>query len=99
MKASIIRRPISDIPHLDTLNPILRRVYCARQIQSMEDLSRELRSLLPTHLLKNIDKAVQRIAIALQKQQNILIIGDFDADGATSTALVVSVFEQIRGGR
>jgi len=75
------------------LHPILKRIYYARAIQSPEDLGRDLEQLCPFQLLLNIDKAAARLARALKEQEAILIIGDFDADGATSTALAVSALK------
>ena len=68
---------------------MLQRVYAHREITSKQQLSRELTHLLPFNLLKNIDQAVALLIDAVVKQKKIIIIGDFDADGATSTTLAV----------
>jgi len=70
-----------------TVPPLLQRIYSARGINSPEDISYDLAKLLHFSSLKNIDQAVNILKDALEKQLKILIIGDFDADGATSTAL------------
>jgi len=70
-------------------HPILQRVYANRGIQSSHELERDLEHLLPYYTLLGINKAVEYLANAICKQQNILIVGDFDADGATSSALAV----------
>ena len=75
---------------LQSLPAILQRIYAARNVQSLDDIDRSLSALLPYHDLLDIDKAIVRLTQALMNQENILIIGDFDADGATSTALAVS---------
>jgi len=85
----IKRRPLSDLPSLDEVMPVLQRIYAARGISCNEQLDKRLQALLPFNTLKDIDKAVARLEAALRLQQRILIIGDFDADGATSTALAV----------
>ncbi len=96
MEKTIVRRPNPAIsPDLHLLHPVLQRVYSARHIVSTDDLSKELSSLLPFSSLIDIGKAVARLQIALEQQQQILIIGDFDADGATSTALAVSVLRAL----
>ncbi len=77
------------------LHPILRRIYVHRQIQSPNELDYSLSGLLPFHLLKDIDKAVALLAQTIQAQENIIIIGDFDADGATSTTLALKVLRQL----
>lgn len=70
--------------------PLLQRIYATRGVQELADLDRNLDALLPYHQLKDIDKAVKFLADALQQQKKCLIVGDFDADGATSTAVAVS---------
>jgi single-stranded-DNA-specific exonuclease len=72
-----------------SLHPVLRRVYVARGIGSEAELSLNLKDLLPFHNLKGIEAAVAVLKAALEQQQKLLIIGDFDADGATSTALAI----------
>ena len=71
------------------LHPILRRLYQHRGIISNDELQRELSHLLPFTALSGIDEAVSLLGTALKAQQHIVIVGDFDADGATSTALAV----------
>lgn len=92
MNKRIIRRKYNDsnVTALSQLSPLLRRIYAAREISSMQDLDRTLTGLLPFHALLDIEKAVERLAVAIQQDQRILIIGDFDADGATSTSVAVS---------
>ncbi|MGB6976933.1 MAG: single-stranded-DNA-specific exonuclease RecJ [Gammaproteobacteria bacterium] len=91
MTTTIIRRPVSsELSQAKHLHPLLRRIYAARGIVSPSELEHALENLLPYHTLKNIDKAAAYLAQALIEQQRILIIGDFDADGATSTALAIS---------
>lgn len=87
----IIRRecPATLKTNLGHLSPLLQRVYAAREVQSDAELNRDLNSLLPFALLKDIDKAVLLLKEAIYRNKKILIVGDFDADGATSTALAV----------
>lgn len=75
---------------LEHLHPVLQRIYSARGITRAEELNTDLQALHPFDTLLDIDKACARLAQALEQQQRILVIGDFDADGATSTALAVS---------
>ena len=79
----------------ETLNPIIQRVYAHRGVQSMDELDLSVRGLAHVQLLTDADKAAARIAVALQQQQRICICGDFDADGATSVALLMSFFRDI----
>ena len=76
--------------HNQGLHPLLARLYVARGIENTDEISHEMGRLLDFRLLLGIDKAVERLIHALGEQQRILILGDFDADGATSTALAVS---------
>lgn len=90
MKKKIIRRENENLdsfsPHL---HPVLQRVYPSRGVKSLAELEHSFERLLPFHHLLGIDKAVACLAEALSAQQKILIVGDFDADGATSSALAV----------
>lgn len=78
------------LPALGAISPVLQRVYAARGIRAETELDKRLQMLLPFDTLTDIDKACLRLQQALNSQERILIIGDFDADGATSTALAVS---------
>jgi single-stranded-DNA-specific exonuclease len=90
MQKKIIRRTQEQLEFANpTLHPLLQRIYSARGVKAMPELERSLENLLPYETLLDIDKAVTCLADALQKQQNILIVGDFDADGATSTAVAI----------
>lgn len=95
MKKRLIRRIQPDL-HLDglsSLSPLLRRIFAARHVRSASDIDRTLQSLLPYLDLLDIDKASKRLAEAILQDQKILVIGDFDADGATSTAVAVSALQ------
>jgi single-stranded-DNA-specific exonuclease len=76
------------------LHPLLQRLYTSRGIQSSQELETGLEHLLPFSLLKGIDELIAHLYAALQAQQHILILGDFDADGATSSALAVSALQR-----
>ncbi|MEQ1439547.1 single-stranded-DNA-specific exonuclease RecJ [Fontimonas sp. SYSU GA230001] len=70
------------------LHPVLRRVYAARGVEPGE-LSLELRDLLPPEGLRGIEAAASRLGDAIQRGERIVIAGDYDADGATGTAVAV----------
>ena len=86
----VIRRPVVKSDALKHLHPLLQRIYLAREITDAAVLNQELSSLLPYSGMKNIEFAAARLARAIDEEQQILIIGDFDVDGATSSALAVS---------
>jgi len=72
------------------IHPLLARVYSSRGVESPAQLDLALAHLLSPTLLLNADRAATLLADALAADKRIVVIGDFDADGATSTALVVS---------
>ena len=86
-----------NIPDLAYLPLILQRIYASRGITSAAQLDKSLQVLLSFEQLTGISIACERLAVALQQQQRILIIGDFDADGATATALAVSALRAMGG--
>ncbi len=79
----------------DSLHPLLQRIYRQRNIASADELSLDFKSLLPPQSLKGMDAAVELLWQALQQQQRVLIVADFDADGATSCALVLTALQQM----
>jgi single-stranded-DNA-specific exonuclease len=83
------RQDASGLP--ETMHPILKQIYLARDVSNAIQTENSLNHLLPFADLKNIDVAVDILAAAIAQQQRVLIIGDYDADGATSCALAVKV--------
>jgi len=71
-------------------NPVLNRVLNARGLSSRESLDFSLSELLPFQSMKGIKSAVSLLKEALEQQKRLLIVGDFDADGATSTAVAIT---------
>lgn len=76
-------------------SPTLTRLFLARGVTSSEALDYGLATLLPADGLKDIDQAVEILDNAIENQQRILIVGDFDCDGATSTALMMRVLGEM----
>jgi len=72
-----------------SLHPVLRRVYAARGVHSPDDLELGLERLLPVGSLGGVPAAVELLLRCHRDGRRVLVVGDFDADGATSTALVV----------
>lgn len=77
----------SAAPAWRALHPVLARVYRARGIASPDDLALTLDRLLPIGSLENVFDAAE--LLLEHRSRRVLVIGDFDADGATSTALIV----------
>jgi single-stranded-DNA-specific exonuclease len=85
----IRRRPAAALSRFTTdVHPVLQRVYAARGLQSNDDLDLSLNRLAPVGTLDGVDAAAHLLK-AHRSAGRVLVIGDFDADGATSTALVV----------
>ncbi|MCG8158676.1 single-stranded-DNA-specific exonuclease RecJ [Brenneria goodwinii] len=92
------RRPLAeDIDLPMTMPPLLRRLYAQRGIKGARELERSLRGLLDYRLLNGIERAVDFLQQALADRRRIVIVGDFDADGATSTALTVLALRSMGG--
>ena len=77
---------------LEFTSPLLARVLSVRGVRSEHDLDHSLTGLLPPEL-KGIETAADILIDALRAQRSILIVGDFDADGATSCALMVMALQ------
>ncbi|EDS6040528.1 single-stranded-DNA-specific exonuclease RecJ [Salmonella enterica subsp. enterica] len=71
------------------LPPLLRRLYASRGVRSARELERSVKGMLPWQQLSGIDNAVEILYNAFLEGIRIIVVGDFDADGATSTALSV----------
>jgi single-stranded-DNA-specific exonuclease len=71
------------------LHPVLRRVYARRGVLDARELNLGLDALLPAELMTGAREAAELMARHLREDNRILVIGDFDCDGATSTALSV----------
>jgi single-stranded-DNA-specific exonuclease len=84
-----IERHVQTSAVLADIHPVLSSIYQARGILSSDEMNHELKGLLPYHSLFDIEKAASIISDSITAQQRILIVGDFDADGATSTALAI----------
>lgn len=89
----IIRREFNQSTGLQSFPPILQRILAARGITDKEMVDLRLNQLINFNGLTDVDKAVTRIAQALANDERICFVGDFDADGATSTAVGVSVLK------
>lgn len=80
------------------LPPLLARLYASRGVKSAADLERSVKGLLPWQQLAGVDKATSILFNALRENLRIMVVGDFDADGATSTALSVLALRSLGAG-
>jgi len=82
-----------DLPN--DIHPVLKRIYAARDIKSVDDLNYSLQTLLPFESLSNIQEAVVLLADAIKNNKRILIVADYDADGATSCVVGLQGLRQM----
>ncbi|WP_241569954.1 single-stranded-DNA-specific exonuclease RecJ [Rosenbergiella collisarenosi] len=88
------RQPSADVTLAGDLPPLLQQLYLQRGITDAAQLERGANHLLPPNGLTGIDQAVQLLHQAMRDNLHIMVIGDFDADGATSTALSVLALKE-----
>jgi single-stranded-DNA-specific exonuclease len=80
-------RPDCDLPA--SLHPVLRRVYAARGVACLDDVTLGLGNLLPVSSLDGVEQGAGLLLGHLERGSRVLVVGDYDADGATSTALIL----------
>lgn len=73
----------------------VKKIYAYRGVQRLEEISLPLSRLLPPTALKGAKEAAEMLADAIEFQASVVIVGDFDADGATSCALAVSLLKKM----
>src|SRR5260221_10328693 len=71
------------------IHPLLARLYAARRIRSADELEYDAAHLLAPTLMKSVGSAAQLLADAIAARKRLLIIADYDADGATACAVGV----------
>ncbi|WP_374497409.1 single-stranded-DNA-specific exonuclease RecJ [Vogesella indigofera] len=75
--------------HQQGIAPLMARLYAARGIADAAEVDYGLKGLLPYHSLKNIQPMAARLADAIAARQRLLVVADYDADGATACAVAV----------
>ena len=89
MQKTIRRRPLDSAANFaPQLHPLLQRIYAARGVGQEAELQYALANLLKPNF-KGLEEAVGILVDAVVAQARVMIVGDFDADGATSSALAV----------
>jgi single-stranded-DNA-specific exonuclease len=86
----ILQRPVppaADILAAAGIHPVLARVFAARGVTAADELNADLAQLPPFTSMKGIDAAAARLAEAIERGERILIVADYDADGATACAV------------
>lgn len=95
LKEIIRREQVSDDHLPKTLHPIIRQIYARRGVTNETQLELTASHLCAVDSLKGLPEACALLHIALKEQKNITVIGDFDADGATSTALMMEALKML----
>lgn len=91
----IVRRPVVAATDLGGLHPVLARIYAGRGVRSAAEIDYSLARLLPCDGLQGIAKAVALLVQAIEEGARILVVADFDADGATACAVAVRGLEAL----
>ena len=91
VRKKIIRRPkgSSGNASLAHLPPLLQRIYGGRAVNESDELDRSLSRLPSPTLLSGMDTMTDRLMDVIFQQHHLMVIGDYDADGATATAVAV----------
>jgi len=90
-----IKRISKEQGNITELSSVLNRIYANRNIKSKDDLDYSISKLLPYEQLKGIKEAAGLISDAIKNESTIIIVGDFDVDGATSTTLAVKALRSM----
>ena len=89
--SSIVRRDtaVSDELKNSNLHPMLKKIYANRGVTKLKQIDYSLKDLLGFSLLKDINIAAEIVSQAIIENKRIIVVGDFDADGATSCAVMI----------
>jgi single-stranded-DNA-specific exonuclease len=100
IKKTIVLRPVKKKHALQgNLHPLLERIFLARGITSDLELDRALAKLPSPWLLSGMEEMVEHLIVAINEQQKICIVADFDADGATSCAVAIKGLQLLGAGQ
>ena len=100
VKKTIVLRPVKKKHALQgNLHPLLERIFLARGITSDLELDRTLAKLPSPWLLSGMEEMVEHLIVAINEQQKICIVADFDADGATSCAVAIKGLQLLGAGQ
>ena len=77
------------------VHPLINNVLWNRGIRSLDDIDYRLEKLLPMDDLKQLPEAIELLYQAITQQKKVVVVGDFDSDGMTSTALAVLALQEL----
>ena len=87
----VYRRPSNEnLSFKKSVHPLIQKIFKRRPISDVSEIELGLNNLLTPEKFKGIDDAVSLLINALEKQERVLIVADFDADGATSCVLAIN---------
>ncbi|HEY8097680.1 MAG TPA: single-stranded-DNA-specific exonuclease RecJ [Methylobacter sp.] len=99
VKKTIVPRPVpKKRAKLGEMHPVLERIFLARGLASEAELDRALAKLPSPWLLSGMEALVGHLIAAINDQQRICIVADFDADGATSCAVAIKGLQLLGAG-
>jgi single-stranded-DNA-specific exonuclease len=100
VKKTIVTRPVpKKRAKLGEMHPVLERIFLARGLTSTAELDRTLAKLPSPWLLSGMEALVDHLIVAINQQQRICIVADFDADGATSCAVAIKGLQLLGAGQ
>lgn len=85
----IVRRDVTNTTLSADLHPVIDRIYRGRNVTHIEDLENGLKGLTHFNVLKGMPEATRILGDAVEQNKKLIIVGDFDADGATSTSVCI----------
>lgn len=98
VKKTIVARPENKRPFEGDVHPLLKRLLLARGVTSETGLDRTLAKLPSPWMLSGMEEMVSHLITAINEQQKITIVADFDADGATSCAVAIKGLQLLGAG-
>ena len=91
----VVRRVVTGESLSEDLHPVIDRIYRGREVRSLNELENGLKGLTHFNELKGMAEAVSLLAQAVKRNKRIIIVGDFDADGATSTSVCILALREM----
>lgn len=94
-----IHTAFGDILMQQNIHPVIQKLLVQRKIDTAEKLNQflnpSIENLYDPFLMHDMQKAVERLQIAIENGESILVYGDYDADGITSTSVIVETLEML----
>ena len=96
MTRPILRRAVPSVEFGEGLSPLLQRIYAARGVRTLSEVrDYGLQHLQRVSTLEAVEEAATLLARHMTQGAHILILGDYDADGATATTLMVRTLKAL----